>query len=486
MKTIKEVNQLIWEIDNHDDIEKYGIDIDGLFISFWAYIRQILNLELIALVGFNLPTDATKKISWLQKIKFIINAYRFRLQTKKAQVLFLSHSIGNVDYGDYVENIYHDLFAKTLIEAGKKVVIIEQPNKPWQGFKKRKITVDAYSLTWLHIKRRLKGLLLSPFNRTNPAEIHRFVACLEPFLKKYSPLNYFFVIEKIKKQLLSMIQNSKYTIEMWEQVIKLTEPNVVITQDICYGGSIAIASLIFKRKNIIVIEDQHGFIGAGDTKYNFSEKIKSKKQFSRFLPDYFLLHGEKWALNLNFNTQKMIIGNPYLSQVKERYGTLKQEYDVLIITDSERPEFTSKKTAVLSQENYHILFRPHPRELSSVTMRYGKLLSHTRIKLDNDRDVYRSILKSKVVICIVGSYLSTVVAEALALDRPVFCWCDDIASFGGKEMFSNHVKAYQSDDSLLTDLRILLGEPNRGSLPFTGFYASNWQTNFNELIKRIL
>ncbi|MBA3662146.1 MAG: hypothetical protein H0W64_10480 [Gammaproteobacteria bacterium] len=485
MKNIDQVNRLIWEIDNYEHIEKYGSLQRGLFISYWMLIRYTLNLKVAALAGYDLSPPSVKKTSsWRYKVSFLLNAYQYRLKAKKADFLFISPSIGNIDDGEYVENIYHDLFAQYLIKQGKKVLILEQPNVAWRGFKKRKFNVPTYAITWSYLKRKLKSIFLSPFVRIKDDKINEFNLIINTIIKKHIPNNDTFVKE-IKSHLLFNIKNIKFYIDMWEDVVKKCKPRAVMMQDICCGASAGIASLVFKHHHILVIEDQHGLIDIQDIQFNYGLKLKVNPHYNHFMPDYFLIYGKRWLQNMNIASHKIIIGNPYHAQAKEKYSNLSPCYDLLVITDSERPDFTYAKVKTLLASPYQILLRPHPRELSVAHERYRELLAFNNVTLDTDRDVYRSIQRAKIVICIVGSFISTVVWEALALNKPVLCYLNHFAALD-HTYHTDFINFYDDDQKLLNAIDAILSEDKVFDFPFADFYALDWQKKFGKLVKQIL
>jgi hypothetical protein len=484
MKDITELNNFIWDVDNFSGIEQYGVHVQGLFVPFWMLVRFQLSDFLLTLLGYGVMSDSVKRMSW--RDLHIINAYRHRLRAEKADVLFLSPSVGNIISTDgSVENIYHDAFIRAFSAQGKKVLVLEQ-TEFWQCFKKIRATPYAYSLTFMQLIRKVKEHLLARFIPLPDAEVEHFIKCLDALLAPYLAERAA-VLCQIKIFLVQQLRSLRFRVGMWEKVIRMVQPKILMMQDVCFGGAAGLIALIFKKHNVVVIEDQHGIINEDHIAYRYGAGIINKPLFTRFFPDYFFAYGSRWLESINIDMKKMVVGNARLTQAQQGAKDSVPIYDFLVLADSERPQLTNERLAGLMAVNYRILFRPHPREWSVVAERYRDFLVQESFTLDQDRDIYRSILKTKIVICFPGNFLSTVAYEALALGKPVVCCRDHVASviIASKAELSPYIYQYEHIEDLLKDLPVILARSGHADLNLEHFYHPDWDKNFVEVMQTL-
>lgn len=467
-----EISDIIYQIDK-TEIYKYGVECEGIFFSYWMFVRFSLFLDLRRFLYNFVSYPKIIEINFFEKLQFFFSSYRYRPRTRKSDVLFLSPGIGNIDYGDYSVNIYHDLFAEEIKNAGMSAAILEMPFK--KIFKPRhNCVVDC--LNWEYLKLKIKDKIY--FGRTRFSEVEVFLSIIINILSAYLESDQIdSVISNLKNILFAAQKDLKRKIFLWRKIFNIYSPKYVVCQDVSYGQGLGIMSLVLKKLGVVIIEDQHGCIGQDHVSYNHYGCSK----YLNFLPDYFWVYGKKWLSVINLPAKKRVIGNPFLIETCKYRSDETICYDVLVVTDSEYPEFTLKTVrGLLDDFNITILFRPHPRELQDAEKRYSDVLKNQRVKLDCQRSVYASIQSVGLVI-VFGSYFSTVGFEALAMNKRVVMIVDSDCSVIGLELVRDMVYVL-TDHNFLKDIFNLKTKIKND---LSGFYAGNWRENITNFFNEV-
>lgn len=195
-------------------------------------------------------------------------------------------------------------------------------------------------------------------------------------------------------------------------------PEVILMEDAAYGTWSALIAAS-KRRGVRVVEPQHGWIGPTHAAYNFGAAM-STPELSATLPDELLTFGKYWSSSVRVPFSTTDIGKPHLETMAR--GVVpwdKRPDEVLLVSSIADPEGANDFALELAQQlpdGWRLRFRPHPSERPVAASRYGRMLTHSRVILDDEPDVYMSLGTARGVVGVA----STVLFEALALGCRVF------------------------------------------------------------------
>lgn len=196
------------------------------------------------------------------------------------------------------------------------------------------------------------------------------------------------------------------------------------------------------KRQIPVVELQHGLMGDEHIAYNF----KSKMRLSTF-PDYIFTFGnfEKQLTRFPISKSHIIpVGYPELENKHMVYKTKKGSKKVVLFISalsSKIAEFADAVATMLDEDKYQIIVQLHPFEYSCWKETIGKYLTHPAIKVVGgyEHPVYESLAQADWVV---GNY-STVLSEAQMFDVKVA-----VMKF---EMYRSVKFLYQNGYAVLVD-----------------------------------
>lgn len=235
-------------------------------------------------------------------------------------------------------------------------------------------------------------------------------------------------LDELFKMLVYYAGFIKVYVKLHEKLFEKWKPKIIFINCASYGGPNATVTKRAKEMGIKVGEFQHGIVTKAHPAYNYGQELKNDEEFSKYLPDFFLVCGDFWRTQVRGPFKTVTIGNPHFwgnlsaKVSKERIDNEKKEYRskkiVLIISQGTITNITvnlAKNLSKLLDNKYYIIFRLHPGEVG-FKERYRELYSHKNIEISKSEDIYELISRSNYVV---GVY-STTIFEAFSFGKPVF------------------------------------------------------------------
>jgi len=388
-----ENDEKLWSFSLED---KIPIWLGIRFIVFWELQKEKFSLSEPHLKGDLKVFDILKYIV----LSIIKNPWKI----KKNKIVIFGAGINNVKENDSYLNKLYDLY----IENDERFQLLESSVK-FTYIRPRKNKNICYSDLFFILSKLISYLI--KVSKEERKKIEDFLNYIKSKgLINENKTDYFkkLIIKTYKYNL------SKYLI--FKRFINDKKIRILILEDAHYGGNSVLIKLA-KERSIPVIEMQHGYLGKGHLAYNFN-----REQFDiikNYLPDYFFSFGKYWSERMRIPGKIFDIGNAYLEYKAENQKNQNSKKDIiLIISGGSMPEsyvLLSEKISKLFDQNFKILFRPHPSERLKLRERYSKILEFG-IEVDTS-NLYETLCKTAVVI----SYeISTVLYEALMFTNKVF------------------------------------------------------------------
>ncbi|SNR49506.1 hypothetical protein [Flavobacterium sp. ov086] len=262
----------------------------------------------------------------------------------------------------------------------------------------------------------------------NPISIFRRIAKI--FYKKNE--DYSELISLIKKE----FSNSSFTNEDINRVIvdfkidffyysiifKIKKPKAIfITQNGIQKGLFQAG----KKRNIPIIEMQHGIIDSAHLAYSYSRLI-DYKQNQIYLPTYFFSFSDFWMKGLNFPIQKNIsIGNSYFFNSQDNSQDLKEienNATGLLVASSDVFGENLKNLAIdfaSINKDIPVYFKLHPNQFFEKQYYIDQFKNFKNISVySNESSVYELLEISKAILVI----QSTALYEAYHLKKNAFIY----------------------------------------------------------------
>jgi len=210
--------------------------------------------------------------------------------------------------------------------------------------------------------------------------------------------------------------------------------------------------------------------------YNFSSLIRQNEEYKLFLPDDFLAYGREWSTSINGPFIKHNIGNPYQSQNFSKKIKKNDIKKILLVSDGININMLanlSKKIFTLLK-NYQVFIRPHPIERHSFKKSL-KLYKH--IKIDNEENIYKSLLDKDVVI----SEMSTVLYDSINIVPKIFILRTEKSKFAIPTHPFNEVK---NINELVK--KINSNKKFNIKININKYFSKDWEKNYNTYIKKFI
>ena len=191
-----------------------------------------------------------------------------------------------------------------------------------------------------------------------------------------------------------------------------------------------------------------------------------------------LTYGEYWSNIVNVPSRAIAVGYPHLSTIvaESLSQTQVNPNQILLIADVGPVEETVQTPRALAAAlpDYQIILKLHPTKIHLLS-EYQTSISQSNIKVIGQADTYRLISESEIVI---ASQPSTVLIEAAAFPgKRVF--------FGSSSLLPEGIGSYFANAAELIDL-IKVPRHLQPQIPSEQFWASNWQTRFDEFIESFI
>ncbi len=330
-----------------------------------------------------------------------------------------------------------DLYFQPLQQRlGKDCVIVERPALTGWDLRSLFLRKDVVFFDWALLQAAAQMI---PRLAMVPA-----ISGWESFKTKCRQVSF----EGISTDLvLSIVEESIH--EVWrkvliqvkasEVVLRRLKPRVVLTIT-SYDSAPRAMCLVARRRDVPVIELQHGLIGRSHVGYAYF--LPANYQGELPLPSKILVYGEAFKKAIieagnAFNAGMIeVTGSPrivrFMKRVesegrdnirgatRRRLGLAKGPFVVTVTTQPTTSNclsvFLSHAIKELEDTEVVLCIKPHPSELGTWRSSYSDLLAdpHVRVVLEKDVDLYELLIASDIHVTV----YSTVFLESLALGTP--------------------------------------------------------------------
>jgi hypothetical protein len=235
----------------------------------------------------------------------------------------------------------------------------------------------------------------------------------------------------------------------YARLLDNVRPRVLVLQQAAYGDRSTFVAAAHER-GILVAEPQHGWIGASHGAYNFGAAA-SDPRLRVALPDVLLTFGDFWSESINVPFATTVVGKAAVDDARRDVVPLgERPREVLYVSTVVDPEEVARFVLTLRDAvptGWTIVFRPHPKERGVVSQRYPSLVDAPGIRLDDERDPFRSFARSRVVV----GATSTALYEVLALGTPTVLRVSAMTPFYmDPHIFTNLIEPGEDPKAALT------------------------------------
>jgi hypothetical protein len=283
-------------------------------------------------------------------------------------------------------------------------------------------TKNIKYMDYVYFKESMKKILYKPF--FNISKYEKEIADIKEIVKKVNTeFGTEISEEEVINKVFSYYLSYKFVVRYYEKILDRVKPKVII--EVCHYtfDRLAINELA-KKRNIKIIELQHGTMGEYHESYNFYKKM----DITTF-PDYILLFGEFWKSTTRFpiGENKLIVtGYPYFESMISTYKEKSKKYTqdkkiILFISQGpvgiELSKVATELNNLIDKNNYKIVYKLHPGEFKTWKTDYPWLIDKDIEVVDTREKViydYFAVAKYQV-----GVY-STAIFEGLAFNLRTF------------------------------------------------------------------
>jgi len=266
------------------------------------------------------------------------------------------------------------------------------------------------------------------------------------------------------------------TLPLYERLLDRVDPEVVVLV-VSYGKETLIEAC--KRKNVPVVELQHGIIYDQHFAYSYPEG-ETKTTF----PDYLLTFGEFWNENARFpipDDRVIPAGYPYLEQRLDRYDDVEPAKQLLFISQGTIGRELSQFALEVHEDDridHEVVYKLHPGEYDRWEEEYPWLAaSDIRVIDESEPPLYQLFAESSAQVGI-GS---TAVYEGLCFDLETFVYEGDDAYMLRPLVEDGAAPMIKGLDELAEQLGSSVG----GRFDREWFFKSDSVTNILEELERI-
>jgi hypothetical protein len=442
-------------------------------IPYWLVVRwPLCRMLQDKLTGSstleNEPKPYRKVPAWLFQS---VMRNPFRAKAKASDILIVGTAVGNYRLDGVYVNRLVDHFAQCYPD---RTTITERSNKFEYYFPR------SYPRVYCHDSLTIAGDFLGKIRKPRPKESRKIGEFVEGVRKGFDSVLDCSRAKVLTRILEKAVLGDSASLLVYSSLLERLKPRLILVEDGCYGG---LSTLIVaaKDKGIPVAEHQHGLISMNHEAYNYHPAVHEK--LARFLPGVYLSWGSWWARQMSVPCEVRVVGNPHLSEsigptnsTGRTTGCAKRIF--LFISGAMSParyeEFILSLSAGLD-DNYRIVFRPHPRERSRINIDYPALSASDRIEIDSNLNLYDSIAEADAV----GGDMSTGTVEALAFGVPVYLLDSENTRRHLPQGFR-----YVSTGAELAE--ILPTSDFHSELDSDDIWAPNWEQNYRRFVEEAL
>ena len=405
---LKEFLELFLKFENDCDMFRVRVN----HVNIWHYIRLPIYEELIKVFGLcdagvkAVPKKATYPMTLERYWREKVTCNQFFAQ--KRDVLIFSHPRKYKDDGKYYKCIYTHLLDKSLDNSH---YVLDRRNME-NNFMLQRSSNILYCDMGNYLK--MKRIKFS----------HESVLRSDVDNKIIAPIQNYFHIDinwRLGKVWLEMINSylnqRKNWISYYSYMLGKINPKIILLV-VSYDYDKMFLCEVASKRNIPVVELQHGAMGCSALQYNFYKKMNLPS-----FPDYIFTFGqfEKETTRFPLSKDRIIpVGFPELEDSYHKYKKRKNcKKTVVFISQGfkEIAEYANIVAKKLDKHKYHIIFQLHPKEYDNWESTLGKYLCHSNIEVTGSfgNTIHETLARADWVI---GNY-STVLYEAQMFDTKV-------------------------------------------------------------------
>lgn len=471
-------------IDSFLEFEKkykmFGIKINGIHI--WHYMRvpvytDLLNMfegiEVLAGSGTytgNASCDDNSLKESLRK-KLMCNQFL----AHKRDILIFPHRRKYKDEGSYYRCIFTDGIDRTLTQSH--------------------YILDRRSVEGVYAEQKSKNILYYDLDAFINAQKLNFpletIKKVEIDQKIVKPIETYFGVnvgmearKKWQKMLENYLNKRKYLICYYNYMLKKIRPQLILLV-VSYSLEMMVLCETARRKNIPVVELQHGLIGNRTPAYQFYKKMTLPG-----FPDYIFTFGhfDKEKGRFPIGNERIIpVGYPELEKnyhLCQKQNKKRDKKTILFISQGlpAIAQFANSVAHRLDREKYQVVFQLHPKEYFCWKETIGKYIEDSGIRVTGsyDHTIYESLADADWVV---GNY-STVLYEALMFDVKIAIL--KIALYENMDDLYNNGCALlvDSPEQLIAEIETDTFTINKNMRVFEMNSLHNIQTNIDRIIEK--
>jgi len=418
INSIGEITDRILKLESENDLLDWTINS----VKIYQLIRHKIYFAAInANIKITSPAASSKlKLSKIQKIISRTNNFLFYnplFDTNKSDALIFESSRKKKIDGEFVDPFTFS--TKEKIKKEKQTYTIYQSSYFFDRLAKK--DKGTKHLDYIYILADIHSQInKTKFDSGQIKQIENFNSSVSETLNvKIDLLNLF------GKEISSFNKLSYFFGKLFDN----KKPEKIYLVNFCDKAPLISEA---KKRNVEVIDIQHGFISDKDIIYHFPN---TKENQLDYFPDRFLSWGELWNGNCKMpltNDRIETIENYSLQKNLKSYTLDKNKFKVLILSQDTITDLilTNVKKLMELNPEFSFYFKPHPNEYSYIeNSKLFKELKNFKnffvVHLNDDLNMH--LADSSIVI---GVY-TTAIIEALYFNCRVF-----ILNLPGAEMMS--------------------------------------------------
>ncbi|PID52668.1 MAG: hypothetical protein CR972_00790 [Candidatus Moraniibacteriota bacterium] len=366
--------------------------IQGVY--FWQYVRFTIYFDVLkqkedisdVYASADIKKGLLKKIFLLLKYAFLIFKKNTFLNVKQSDILVLNHA-RRIKNGKFYDCMYTDDLLRNI---DLSYCVIENSYNGVHLIPTR--TKNLYYTDALFVLRVLRRGLFSFFNIYKIDEDEaKYITYLVKEINKIFDVNISekYILNKIQYAIL----NYKATYKYYEKIINIVNPKVIL-ELVSYDMENMIFNEIAKKRNIPIIELQHGTMGKYHVAYNFYKKVDLLA-----FPDYLFVFGNFWKKTTRLPIKEddiKVVGFPYFEKrINDTYKSshIDEKKNIVFISQlvigSSLSKFARDVSEKIDCNKYRIIYKLHPSEYENWREMYPWLNTDTIKVIDNnEKDIY--------------------------------------------------------------------------------------------------
>ncbi|MGZ3859557.1 MAG: hypothetical protein ACXVPU_14065 [Bacteroidia bacterium] len=435
------INNLIWEIDDEENILEYKFSSG---ICIWLVIRYRIYFLLLkkAISVYEAPIIKTASGSGLKKkpdgLKYFFQSFKRRPTAVKQhfECLNVCSSLAFVNGSNGFRSRISG-FLNDLPSVGTLNLI-----KSNEGTY-RNAYAGAYCFyDFIFLKEALKrkaGFSNNSSDKKSMAAIEAFMEVIRGKLSDYLDVEDMRIVKQTLVDNSIMMDGMEQSIK---KILKKTSPKLLIIEDANYGSfDFCIFIKAARELNIKTAEIQHGVLDIG---FKYSSNLIKQDDFPLHKTDYILTFGDYFSESIKSSSTTISIGSYHLELENKRIREASNSLPKTILLITQR-EFTDNLIPIVLEalrntaSKFKLIIRLHPSDKNSKE-KYNGLLEVSDALFSINENIYDLMQEAQYIV---GSY-STALYESIYFGKMPFIHINSLSQhFMAKEVglsFTNPVQ----------------------------------------------